>query len=136
MKLLLLFAALAALSSGCQIAVSCASDADCWDDEFCDVDAYCSDRRDYVSCFDSSDCLLTTQECFEVRTTATVGAMCTYACSSSGQCRPNLGTAGVCGEGNICYQSCASDTDCENGNRCIELHTVEAELVLACIPGA
>src|SRR5688572_1679288 len=89
--------AMSALLSGCKIGTPCDTSADCDSESFCDVDFYCSDNRDYAGCFDTSDCPLSDQQCLDVTTTAgTNGTLCSMFCSSSAQCRPNLGFPGAC----------------------------------------
>lgn len=100
---------------------SCAADAECGADKYCDQGACVVDTRPKPNCTADDQCggsASTPKKC--------LGGFCKYACTSDQYCRTIDSRIGFCAEDGVCRTAaeanakCFSRSDCGPGQQCID----------------
>src|SRR5687768_14903202 len=78
----------------------------------------------YEPCYDSVDCAVPSEACFEIGidhgSHYAVDGMCTLGCIDDADCPFGGGCYAVQSQDYLCYQRCFDDLDCPSGFACID----------------
>lgn len=93
----------------------------------------------YGNCWDSSDCAVSGDRCYELTLfdsagfVLTDGATCTYGCDFDSDCQSRYGFPGAC-RGGLCYQICDFNSDCSFDQFCIDVRLDSGIRDFICAP--